>query len=168
MAKFKENKNSNRRKPNPVTFRKHFPTFEEAIEAIMKADDTVFGIFSEKVTNENNEGEEEVVTAYTPSLKEAIDKIVADFSNYTPDLVENDNIYCTLSVSNNKLTYRLDRSRSFGWMISYTIENGKAIINDVSAQFVFYDTYSTKDIMLDLTSNGWEEVKNVRYNKKED
>lgn len=161
MAKFKENRNNNRRKPNPVTLRKHFPSFEEAIEALMKVDDTVFGIFAE-------EGEDGELTAITPSLKEAIDKIVADFSGYTPDLINNSNIYTTLSVSNNKLTYRLDKERSFGWMISYSIENGKAVINDVSAQFVFYDTVSTKNTILELTSNNWEEVKNVRVNKKED
>lgn len=164
MAKFKENRNNNRRKPNPVTFRKHFPSFEEAIEALMKADDVIFGIFAVK----GEEEDPEELTAITPSLKEAIDKIVADFSNYTPDLIENENIYATLSVSNNKLTYRLDRSRSFGWMISYSIENGRAVINDVSAQFVFYDTISTKNIMLDLTSDDWEEVKNARFDKKED
>ena len=163
MAKFKENKNINRRKPNPVTFRKHFPSFEEAIEALMKADDVIFSIFAVK-----EEENSEEITAVTPSLKEAIDKIVADFSGYTPDLIENENIYATLNVSNNKLTYRLDRSRSFGWMISYSIDNGKAVINDVSAQFVFYDTISTKNIMLELASDNWEEVKNVRFNKKED
>lgn len=163
MAKFKENKNTNRRKPNPVTFRKHFPSFEEAIEALMKADDVIFSIFAVK-----EEENSEEITAVTPSLKEAIDKIVADFSGYTPDLIENENIYAALNVSNNKLTYRLDRSRSFGWMISYSIDNGKAVINDVSVQFVFYDTISTKNIMLELASDNWEEVKNVRFNKKED
>ena len=163
MAKFKENKNTNRRKPNPVTFRKHFPSFEEAIEALMKADDVIFSIFAVK-----EEDKSEEITAVTPSLKEAIDKIVADFSGYTPDLIENENIYAALNVSNNKLTYRLDRSRSFGWMISYSIDNGKAVINDVSVQFVFYDTISTKNIMLELASDNWEEVKNVRFNKKED
>lgn len=161
MAKFKENKNTNRRKPNPVTFRKHFPSFEEAIEALMKADDVIFSIFAVE------EGSEEL-TAVTPSLKEAIDRIVEDFSKYTPDLIENQDIYAALNVSNNKLTYRLDRSRSFGWMISYSIDNGKAVINDVSAQFVFYDTISTKNIMLELASDNWEEVKNARFNKKED
>lgn len=161
MAKFKESKNNNRRKPNPVTFRKHFPTFEEAIEALMKADDVIFSIFSEK----SEDGE---FTAFTPSLKEAIDKIVNDFSNYAPDLIDNENINCALTVSNNKLTYRLDRSKSFGWMISYTIENGRAVINDVSAQIVFYDTFANKDNMLYLGSDGWEEVSNTRYNKKED
>ena len=163
MAKFKENKNTNRRKPNPVTFRKHFTSFEEAIEALMKADDVIFSIFAVK-----EEENSEEITAVTPSLKEAIDKIVADFSGYTPDLIENENIYAALNVSNNKLTYRLDRSRSFGWMISYSIDNGKAVINDVSVQFVFYDTISTKNIMLELASDNWEEVKNVRFNKKED
>ena len=163
MAKFKENKDTNRRKPNPVTFRKHFPSFEEAIEALMKADDVIFSIFAVK-----EEENSEEITAVTPSLKEAIDKIVADFSGYTPDLIENENIYAALNVSNNKLTYRLDRSRSFGWMISYSIDNGKAVINDVSVQFVFYDTISTKNIMLELASDNWEEVKNVRFNKKED
>lgn len=163
MAKFKENKNTNRRKPNPVTFRKHFPSFEEAIEALMKADDVIFSIFAVK-----EEENSEEITAVTPSLKEAIDKIVADFSGYTPDLIENENIYAALNVSNNKLTYRLDRSRSFGWMISYSIDSGKAVINDVSVQFVFYDTISTKNIMLELASDNWEEVKNVRFNKKED
>lgn len=141
-----------RRKADPVTIRKHFESFGDALNALRKADEAINDIF----VVENEEGE--LVTTDITSPIEAINLIVNDFAGYTPDLIGNANIYVSLNVTSNKLTYRIDKKLSFGWLISYSVKEGHAVIEDVSAQITAYDVNSLKDMILELTGDGWEQL----------
>ncbi len=144
MAKnFKKDPNVRTRKPEPVYFRKHFPTFTEAIIELSKVDEAVAKIIG---------GVE------TPA--DAIARIVEDFSGFIPDILANQNLYVNLDVTSNKLTYRIDKVLAFGWLIKYKVdfsdEGNKAVIEDVSAQVIVYN--NDKDLILDLTDDGWDKV----------
>ena len=143
-----------RRKSEPVTFRKHFATFEEAINALRKTDKAINDIFMDTV----EEGEEVAETVAITDPKQAIEYVTKDFNNFLPDLMGNENIYLALNISANKVTYRVDKELAFGWLISYDVQNGHAVINDVSAQITVYNTDSLKGFMLELTGDNWEQV----------
>ena len=140
-----------KRKADPVTLRKHFATFEEALSALRKADEGINNIF---ITEEEDGKTVEDIT----SPLEAINLIVDDFSGYTPDLLGKSNIHVALDVTSNKLTYRIDKTLAFGWLIGYTVEDGHAVIHDVSAQITVYDPSSLRDLILELTGDNWEQL----------
>ena len=154
MAKNFQKKETTRRKPDPKIFRKHFAKFEEAIEGLRETDPAIAAIFSKDVDGNS-------VSEPIDSPKDAIQYVLNDFFNYAPDLLGNENIYCSLNTSSNKLTYRINKEVGFGWVISYSIENKHAVINDVSVQIIVYDEseQGTKNLMLDLTAAGWDQIK---------
>ena len=154
MAKNFQKKETTRRKPDPKIFRKHFAKFEEAIEGLREADAAIADIFAKDVDGK-------AVSEPIDSPKDAIQYVLNDFANYAPDLLGNENIYCSLNTSSNKLTYRINKEVGFGWVISYSIENKHAVINDVSVQIIVYDEseHGTKNLMLDLTAAGWDQIK---------
>lgn len=154
MAKNFQKKETTRRKPDPKIFRKHFAKFEEAIDGLREADVAIADIFAKDVDGKS-------VSEPIDSPKNAIEYVLNDFFNYAPDLLGNENIYCSLNTSSNKLTYRINKEVGFGWVISYSIENKHAVINDVSVQIIVYDEseQGTKNLMLDLTAAGWDQIK---------
>lgn len=154
MAKNFQKKETTRRKPDPKIFRKHFAKFEEAIEGLREADAAIADIFAKDVDGK-------AVSEPIDYPKDAIQYVLNDFANYAPDLLGNENIYCSLNTSSNKLTYRINKEVGFGWVISYSIENKHAVINDVSVQIIVYDEseQGTKNLMLDLTAAGWDQIK---------
>ena len=154
MAKNFPKKETTRRKPDPKIFRKHFAKFEEAIEGLREADPAIADIFAKDVDGN-------AVSEPITSPKDAIQYVLDDLANYTPDLLGNENIYVSLNASSNKLTYRLNKEIGFGWVISYSIENKHAVINDVSVQIIVYDEteQGTKNLMLDLTAAEWDQIK---------
>ena len=129
-----------RKKPEPIFMRKVLNSVEDALEALRSADGEIAAIIGED----------------TDTIDLAISNIALDFEANRPKLLENENIYSSLSVSVNKLTYKINREFSFGWLISYTVVDGKAVIDKISLQIVVFT--DNNNLILDLIDQGWSRV----------
>lgn len=133
-------KDNRRNRPEPIYMRKVLTNVEEAIEALRSVDGEIANIIGEETT----------------TIDEAVNNIIEDFCANRPKLIENENVYASLSVSSNKLTYKIDSTLSFGWLISYEVTDGKAVIEKISLQTVIFA--NNNSLVLDLIDQGWTRV----------
>ncbi len=126
-----------RRPKTAETFLKHFPTFEDALDALKNINSDIEDIIGDATT-----------------IPEAIANITNDYCKYIPDLIGKENIYTSLSSSVNRLSYKLDTGYAFGWNIKYRVVEGTATIDDVEVIIkVFKGNEDLKDYLGD-----WEYI----------
>lgn len=152
---FKREQNA-RRKPEPIVLRKNFATFKEAINA--------FRLFKQVFCDILGDDED-------PTPAGCIAHATQDFEQYIPDLVNNDNVYVSISASTNKFSYRFDKENAIGWIIGYRIQDGHAVIENVSAQYTIFNNDITS--AAELIGDGWvqQQVKertNRKFTQKKD
>lgn len=133
-------KKDTRKRPDPIFMRKVVTSAEDALESLRCADGEIAMIIGEE----------------TETIDEAVSNILIDFNDNRPKLLENENIYASLTVNVNKLTYKINREFSFGWLISYNIVDGAAVIDKISLQIVIFA--NNNSLILDLIDQGWTRV----------
>ena len=133
-------KKDTRKRPDPIFMRKVVTSAEDALESLRCADGEIAMIIGEE----------------TETIDEAVSNILIDFNDNRPKLLENENIYASLTVNVNKLTYKINREFSFGWLISYNIVDGDAVIDKISLQIVIFA--NNNSLILDLIDQGWTRV----------
>lgn len=133
-------KKDTRKRPDPIFMRKVVTSAEDALESLRCADGEIAIIIGEE----------------TETIDEAVSNILIDFNDNRPKLLENENIYASLTVNVNKLTYKINREFSFGWLISYNIVDGAAVIDKISLQIVIFA--NNNSLILDLIDQGWTRV----------
>lgn len=141
------NRQERRKKFDPVTFTKNFDTFEEGLQDIRSKSQEINAIF---VDYENSKNIEEVLT--TVAAKAAL---VDDVRANIPEFANPDTKYYSLSISANKVSYRIPNGIAFGWKVSFNKET-----KETSYTFqVIISSYTTMKYMGDLLKDaGYESV----------
>lgn len=156
------NTNNKRRKPEFVTLTRRVEgdDFKHAMDLLCR-NETIYNIIRIDYTDET--GAENSRMPEDPT--EAIEMITTYFYNNTPDLLGKRNIHTSLNVSSNKAMLRTEDNISFGWYISYVVEDGHAIVDYIDLTITVYQKERNQAIVDDLLTSGWKEVEKRHYNK---